>query len=116
MSATEMRLAVEDAGFSLSSPLHQIIVARDSEPDRSIDFHNFVACVIRLEILFCELVCLITTVVQTSSPRVSHAKKHTENRTFSLRLPQPPSRPWTKSPAGKVQLKPLEWLQLSMVL
>uniref|UniRef100_A0A8C5CKP1 Calpain-2 catalytic subunit n=1 Tax=Gadus morhua TaxID=8049 RepID=A0A8C5CKP1_GADMO len=63
MSTTEMRLAVEEAGFSLSSPLHQIIVARYSEPDLTIDFDNFVCCVIRLEILFCELVCLITTVV-----------------------------------------------------
>uniref|UniRef100_A0A8C5B5J2 Calpain-2 catalytic subunit n=1 Tax=Gadus morhua TaxID=8049 RepID=A0A8C5B5J2_GADMO len=52
MSTTEMRLAVEEAGFSLSSPLHQIIVARYSEPDLTIDFDNFVCCVIRLEILF----------------------------------------------------------------
>ena len=61
-------------GFSLSNPLHQIIVARYSESDLSIDFDNFVACLIRLEILFCELVCLITT-VQTSSPQLSHIKK-----------------------------------------
>ncbi|KAK0151532.1 Calpain-2 catalytic subunit [Merluccius polli] len=52
MSTSEMRMAVEEAGFSLSNPLHQIIVARYSESDLSIDFDNFVACLIRLEILF----------------------------------------------------------------
>ncbi|XP_075875005.1 calpain-2 catalytic subunit-like [Nelusetta ayraudi] len=52
MSASEMRMAVEDAGFSLNNPLHQIIVARYSEPDLSIDFDNFVCCLVRLEFLF----------------------------------------------------------------
>ncbi|KAI3363081.1 hypothetical protein L3Q82_011740 [Scortum barcoo] len=40
------------AGFSLSNPLHQIIVARYSEPDLSIDFDNFVCSLIHLESLF----------------------------------------------------------------
>lgn len=40
------------AGFSLNSPLHQIIVARYSELDLSIDFDNFVCSLIRLETLF----------------------------------------------------------------
>ncbi|XP_068597464.1 calpain-2 catalytic subunit-like [Brachionichthys hirsutus] len=52
MSASEMRTAVEDAGFSLNNPLHQIVVARYSEPSLTIDFDNFVACLIRLELLF----------------------------------------------------------------
>ncbi|XP_061579152.1 calpain-2 catalytic subunit-like [Cololabis saira] len=52
MSSTEMRTAVEEAGFSLNSPLHQVIVARYSEPDLSIDFDNFVCCLVRLETLF----------------------------------------------------------------
>ncbi|KAM4598857.1 calpain-2 catalytic subunit-like [Fundulus diaphanus] len=51
MSASEMRLAVEEAGFSLNNALHQIIVARYND-NLSIDFDNFVACVIRLELLF----------------------------------------------------------------
>ena len=42
------------AGFSLNNPLHQIIVARYSEADLSIDFDNFVCCLIRLESLFSE--------------------------------------------------------------
>ncbi|XP_034464858.1 calpain-2 catalytic subunit-like [Hippoglossus hippoglossus] len=52
MSSSEMRMAVEEAGFSLNNPMHQIIVARYSEPDLSIDFDNFVCCLIRLELLF----------------------------------------------------------------
>lgn len=52
MSASEMRMAVEAAGFSLNNPLHQIIVARYSEPSLTIDFDNFVGSLIRLESLF----------------------------------------------------------------
>ncbi|CAK6951726.1 calpain-2 catalytic subunit-like [Scomber scombrus] len=52
MSASEMRMAVEAAGFSLNNPLHQIIVARYSEPNLTIDFDSFVSCLIRLESLF----------------------------------------------------------------
>ncbi|KAG7462883.1 hypothetical protein MATL_G00189540 [Megalops atlanticus] len=52
MSSTEMRMAVEEAGFSLNNPLHQILVARYSEPNLSIDFDNFVGCLVRLETLF----------------------------------------------------------------
>ncbi|XP_030298730.1 calpain-2 catalytic subunit-like [Sparus aurata] len=52
MSSSEMRMAVEAAGFSLNNPLHQIIVARYSDPNLTIDFDNFVCCLIRLESLF----------------------------------------------------------------
>ncbi|KAJ8366097.1 hypothetical protein SKAU_G00149280 [Synaphobranchus kaupii] len=52
MSSTEMRAAVEEAGFSLNNPLHQILVARYSEPDLTIDFDNFVSCLIRLQSMF----------------------------------------------------------------
>uniref|UniRef100_A0A8C4DDW0 Calpain-2 catalytic subunit n=1 Tax=Dicentrarchus labrax TaxID=13489 RepID=A0A8C4DDW0_DICLA len=52
MSASEMRMAVEAAGFSLNNTLHQIIVARYSEPSLTIDFDNFVGSLIRLESLF----------------------------------------------------------------
>uniref|UniRef100_A0A3B4WJB1 Calpain-2 catalytic subunit n=1 Tax=Seriola lalandi dorsalis TaxID=1841481 RepID=A0A3B4WJB1_SERLL len=58
MSASEMRMAVEAAGFSLNNPLHQIIVARYSEPNLTIDFDNFVCCLIRLESLFSEYLFL----------------------------------------------------------
>lgn len=52
MSSMEMREAVEKAGFSLNNALHQILVARYSEPNLTIDFDNFVACLIRLECMF----------------------------------------------------------------
>uniref|UniRef100_A0A4W6BV46 Calpain-2 catalytic subunit n=1 Tax=Lates calcarifer TaxID=8187 RepID=A0A4W6BV46_LATCA len=52
MNSSEMRMAVEAAGFSLNNPLHQIIVARYSEPCLTIDFDNFVCCLIRLGMLF----------------------------------------------------------------
>lgn len=52
MSSSEMRMAVEDSGFSLDSPLHQIIVARYSDKNLTIDFDNFVCSMIRLETLF----------------------------------------------------------------
>ncbi|XP_062244253.1 calpain 2, (m/II) large subunit, like [Platichthys flesus] len=52
ISSTEMRLAVEEAGFSLNNPLHQVLVARYSEQDLTIDFDNFVSCLVRLETMF----------------------------------------------------------------
>ncbi|XP_062303922.1 calpain-1 catalytic subunit-like [Osmerus eperlanus] len=47
-----MRMAVDEAGFSLNNSLHQIIVARYSEPSLTIDFDNFVGCLVRLESMF----------------------------------------------------------------
>ncbi|KAK5898600.1 hypothetical protein CesoFtcFv8_008161 [Champsocephalus esox] len=52
MSSAEMRSAVEEAGFLLNNPLHQILVARYSESDLTIDFDNFVGCLVRLETMF----------------------------------------------------------------
>ncbi|KAM8939755.1 calpain-1 catalytic subunit [Pelodytes ibericus] len=52
MSAYEMRLAIESAGFQLSNTLHQLIITRYSEPDLAIDFDNFTCCLIRLETMF----------------------------------------------------------------
>ncbi|KAG5266917.1 hypothetical protein AALO_G00237750 [Alosa alosa] len=52
MSSAEMRMAVEDAGFSLNNPMHQVLVARYSDTNLSIDFDNFVCCLVRLESLF----------------------------------------------------------------
>ncbi|KAJ4919067.1 hypothetical protein JOQ06_007903, partial [Pogonophryne albipinna] len=38
--------------FLLNNPLHQILVARYSESDLTIDFDNFVGCLVRLETMF----------------------------------------------------------------
>ena len=40
------------SGFSLNNPLHQVLVARYSEQDLTIDFDNFVSCLVRLETMF----------------------------------------------------------------
>uniref|UniRef100_A0A3P8TM24 Calpain-2 catalytic subunit n=1 Tax=Amphiprion percula TaxID=161767 RepID=A0A3P8TM24_AMPPE len=40
------------AGFSLNNALHQVIVARYSESDLTIDFDNFVSSLVRLETMF----------------------------------------------------------------
>ncbi|XP_017568711.1 calpain-2 catalytic subunit-like isoform X1 [Pygocentrus nattereri] len=52
MSCTEMRKAVEAAGFSLNNSLHQILVARYSQPNLTIHFNEFVDCLVRLECMF----------------------------------------------------------------
>ncbi|XP_045903736.1 calpain 2, (m/II) large subunit, like isoform X1 [Micropterus dolomieu] len=52
MSSAEMRSAVEEAGFSLNNQLHQVLVARYSEPDLTVDFDSFVGCLVRLETMF----------------------------------------------------------------
>lgn len=44
-------------GFSLNNTLHQIMVSRYSDSNLTIDFDNFVACIVRLESMFSE--CLI---------------------------------------------------------
>ncbi|XP_056382923.1 calpain-1 catalytic subunit [Hyla sarda] len=52
MNAYEMRLAIENSGFKLSNPLHQLIITRYAEPDLAVDFDSFVCCLIRLETMF----------------------------------------------------------------
>lgn len=42
------------AGFTLNNALHQVLVARYSDPNLTIDFDNFVGCLIRLEAMFSE--------------------------------------------------------------
>jgi len=52
MSTPEMRMALKDAGFSLNNDIYQMLVARYSDTDMTIDFDNFVACLMRLETMF----------------------------------------------------------------
>uniref|UniRef100_A0A673BN11 Calpain-2 catalytic subunit-like n=1 Tax=Sphaeramia orbicularis TaxID=375764 RepID=A0A673BN11_9TELE len=54
MSTPEMRVAFKDAGFTLNNTIYQLLVARYSDTDMTIDFDNFVACLIRLEMMFSE--------------------------------------------------------------
>ncbi|KAG7217985.1 hypothetical protein INR49_008137 [Caranx melampygus] len=52
MSTPEMRVAFKDAGFTLNNTIYQLLVARYSDPDMTIDFDNFVGCLMRLEMMF----------------------------------------------------------------
>uniref|UniRef100_A0A8B9JWQ1 Calpain-2 catalytic subunit-like n=1 Tax=Astyanax mexicanus TaxID=7994 RepID=A0A8B9JWQ1_ASTMX len=52
MSTPEMRMALKEAGFTLNNTIHQLLAARYGEGDMTIDFDNFVACVMRLEMMF----------------------------------------------------------------
>uniref|UniRef100_A0A673HS75 Calpain-2 catalytic subunit n=1 Tax=Sinocyclocheilus rhinocerous TaxID=307959 RepID=A0A673HS75_9TELE len=52
MSSMEMREAIGKAGFSLNNTLHQIMVTRYSDSNLTIDFDNFVGCIVRLESMF----------------------------------------------------------------
>uniref|UniRef100_A0A8C5K8A0 Calpain-1 catalytic subunit n=1 Tax=Jaculus jaculus TaxID=51337 RepID=A0A8C5K8A0_JACJA len=52
MSAYEMRMAIESAGFKLNKKLYELIITRYSEPDLAVDFDNFVCCLVRLETMF----------------------------------------------------------------
>uniref|UniRef100_A0A8B9N756 Calpain-1 catalytic subunit n=1 Tax=Accipiter nisus TaxID=211598 RepID=A0A8B9N756_9AVES len=54
MSAYEMRMALEAAGYKLNKKLHELIITRYAEPDLAIDFDNFVCCLVRLETMFRE--------------------------------------------------------------
>ncbi|KAI7791456.1 m-calpain [Triplophysa rosa] len=52
MSTPEMRMALKEAGFCLNNTIYQQLVARYAETDMTIDFDNFVACLMRLEMMF----------------------------------------------------------------
>ncbi|XP_043931782.1 calpain-1 catalytic subunit [Protopterus annectens] len=52
ISAYEMRLALENAGFKLSNRMHQLIITRYAETDLDLNFDSFVCCLIRLEMVF----------------------------------------------------------------
>uniref|UniRef100_A0A673LU48 Calpain-1 catalytic subunit-like n=1 Tax=Sinocyclocheilus rhinocerous TaxID=307959 RepID=A0A673LU48_9TELE len=62
MSSYEMRRALEAAGtqsksFKLNNHLFQLIILRYTEEDLSVDFDNFVTCLVRLETMFSESMC-----------------------------------------------------------
>uniref|UniRef100_A0AAR2IJ96 Calpain 2, (m/II) large subunit b n=1 Tax=Pygocentrus nattereri TaxID=42514 RepID=A0AAR2IJ96_PYGNA len=54
ISTTELRMALKEAGFSLNDAIFQLLVARYADSDLTIDFDDFVACLMRLELMFRE--------------------------------------------------------------
>lgn len=53
-------------GFTLNNSIHQILAARYGETDMTIDFDNFVACVMRLEMMFSKFVLCFQSKVFSS--------------------------------------------------
>lgn len=45
---------VTPAGFKLNNNLFQLIILRYTEADMSVDFDNFVTCLVRLETMYSE--------------------------------------------------------------
>uniref|UniRef100_A0A671RER3 Calpain-2 catalytic subunit-like n=1 Tax=Sinocyclocheilus anshuiensis TaxID=1608454 RepID=A0A671RER3_9TELE len=52
ISTPELRLALKEAGFTLNNTIFQLLVARYAETDMTLDFDNYVACLMRLEMMF----------------------------------------------------------------
>ncbi|XP_061602185.1 calpain small subunit 1-like [Cololabis saira] len=52
MSCHEMRGAANEAGFHINSAVLEAIVSRYANAQYAIDFDSFVACLIKLEMLF----------------------------------------------------------------
>uniref|UniRef100_A0A7N6C076 Calpain 2, (m/II) large subunit b n=1 Tax=Anabas testudineus TaxID=64144 RepID=A0A7N6C076_ANATE len=52
MSSPELRVALKDAGFTLNNAIHQVLVARYADTDLTIEFDDFVCCLMRLEMMF----------------------------------------------------------------
>ncbi|XP_034159775.1 calpain-1 catalytic subunit isoform X1 [Pangasianodon hypophthalmus] len=52
MSSFELRMALESAGFKLNNHIFQLIILRYTEQDLSINFDDFVTCLVRLETMF----------------------------------------------------------------
>uniref|UniRef100_A0A671V1W8 Calpain-1 catalytic subunit n=1 Tax=Sparus aurata TaxID=8175 RepID=A0A671V1W8_SPAAU len=57
MSSYEMRMALDSAGFKLTNNLFQLIILRYTEADMTVDFDNFVTCLVRLETMYSESCC-----------------------------------------------------------
>uniref|UniRef100_A0A3B5Q6V0 Calpain-1 catalytic subunit n=1 Tax=Xiphophorus maculatus TaxID=8083 RepID=A0A3B5Q6V0_XIPMA len=62
MNSYEMRMALESAGFKLNNHLFQLIILRYTEEDMSIDFDNFVTCLVRLETMFTDFIFFFKSV------------------------------------------------------
>ncbi|KAE8600398.1 hypothetical protein XENTR_v10013233 [Xenopus tropicalis] len=52
INSYEMRGALEAAGIKVNSTINELLVARFADEDHTIDFDNFVRCLLRLEIMF----------------------------------------------------------------
>ncbi|XP_058251559.1 calpain-1 catalytic subunit-like [Hemibagrus wyckioides] len=52
MSPQEMCRAIEAAGFKLNSDIFQLVMLRYTEQDLTVNFDNFITCLVHLEAMF----------------------------------------------------------------
>ncbi|XP_040838629.1 calpain small subunit 2 isoform X3 [Ochotona curzoniae] len=52
LRGSQLRQAVQAAGFQLNEQLHEMIVRRYTDEDGSMDFNNFISCLVRLDAMF----------------------------------------------------------------
>ncbi|XP_036087177.1 calpain small subunit 2 [Rousettus aegyptiacus] len=52
LKSSQLREALQAAGFQLNEQLYQMIVRRYTDEDGSMDFNNFISCLVRLDAMF----------------------------------------------------------------
>ncbi|XP_047384381.1 calpain small subunit 2 [Sciurus carolinensis] len=52
LGSSQLRAALQAAGFQLNEQLHQTIVRRYVNEDGGMDFNNFISCLVRLDAMF----------------------------------------------------------------
>ncbi|GCC17099.1 hypothetical protein chiPu_0020479 [Chiloscyllium punctatum] len=60
MSVCLTPLSLPFAGFKLNNHMHNLLITRYAEPDLSVNFDNFICCLIRLESMYRSFVMLDT--------------------------------------------------------
>ncbi|XP_064130094.1 calpain small subunit 2 [Loxodonta africana] len=52
LGSSQLRGAVQAAGFQLNEQFYQMIIRRYADEDGSMDFNNFISCLVRLDAMF----------------------------------------------------------------
>lgn len=52
LKSSQLRGALQAAGFQLNEHIYEMIVRRYADEDGSIDFNNFISCLVRLDAMF----------------------------------------------------------------
>ncbi|XP_006882585.1 PREDICTED: calpain small subunit 2 [Elephantulus edwardii] len=52
LESSQLRGALQAAGFKLHENLYQMVVCRYADEDGSMDFNNFISCLVRLDAMF----------------------------------------------------------------
>ncbi|XP_048211533.1 calpain small subunit 2 [Perognathus longimembris pacificus] len=52
LGSSQLRAALQAAGFQLNEQLYQMIIRRYADEDGRMDFNNFISCLVRLDAMF----------------------------------------------------------------